>query len=46
MTDVPVRLSDIKDQYDKSYNAILGLGLLQNFTITLDWKNKWIVLEK
>jgi len=46
MTTVPVRLDDVKDQYDKSYNAILGLGLLQNFTITLDWKDKWIVLEK
>jgi len=46
MTDVPVRLDDVKDDYDKSYNAIIGLGLLQNFTITFDWKNKWIVLEK
>jgi hypothetical protein len=46
MTGVPIRLDDVKDEYDKSYNAILGLGLLQNFTVTLDWKNKWIVLEK
>jgi len=46
MPGVPVRLEDVKDLYDKSYNAILGLGLRQNFTITLDWKNKWIVLEK
>ena len=46
MTDVPIRLSDVKDEYDKSYTAIMGLGLLQNFTTTLDWKNKWIVLEK
>jgi hypothetical protein len=46
MTNVPVRVDDIKDQYDRSYTAIIGLGVLQNFTLTLDWKNKWIVIEK
>ena len=46
MTDVPIRVNDVKDDYDKSFSAIMGLGLLQNFTTTLDWKNKWIVLEK
>jgi hypothetical protein len=46
MSEVPVRVSDVKDEYDKSYTAIMGLGLLQNFTTTLDWKNKWIVLER
>ncbi|HEY2867230.1 MAG TPA: hypothetical protein VGJ02_09070 [Pyrinomonadaceae bacterium] len=46
MAGVPIRLDDVKDEYDRSYSSILGLGLMQNFTITLDWKNKWIVLEK
>jgi len=46
MADVPAMLSDIKDDNDKLYGAVVGLGLLQNFTITFDWKNKWIVLEK
>jgi hypothetical protein len=46
LAGVPIKLDDVKDEYDKSYTAILGLGLLQNFTITFDWKGKWIVLEK
>jgi len=46
MDDVPAMLSDIRDDNDKLYSAVIGLGLLQNFTITLDFKNKWIVLEK
>jgi hypothetical protein len=46
MDDVPAMLSDIRDDNDKLYSAVIGLGLLQNFTITLDFKDKWIVLEK
>ena len=46
LTGVPVRVDNVRDDYDKSYTAILGLGLLQNFTITFDWKDKWIVMEK
>jgi hypothetical protein len=46
MDDVPAMLSDIRDDNEKLYSAVIGLGLLQNFTITLDFKNKWIVLEK
>jgi len=46
MTGVPVRVDDVKEDYDKTYTAILGLGLLQNFTITFDWKNKWIIFDK
>jgi predicted aspartyl protease len=46
MTDVPAMLSEIKDDNDKLYSAVIGLGVLQNFIITFDWKNKWIVLEK
>ena len=46
MADVPAMLSDIRDDNDKLYSAVIGLGLLQNFTITFDWKNKWIMLEK
>jgi hypothetical protein len=46
MADVPATLSEIRDENEKLYTAVLGLGLLQNFTITFDWKNKWIVLEK
>jgi len=25
---------------------IVGVGVMQNFTVTFDWKNKWIVLER
>lgn len=46
MADVPAMLSEIRDENDKLYSAIIGLGMLQNFTVTFDWKNKWIVLEK
>jgi hypothetical protein len=46
MDDVPAMLSDIRDDNDKLFSAVIGLGLLQNFTITLDFKDKWIVLEK
>ena len=46
MDDVPAMLSDIRDDNEKLYSAVIGLGLLQNFTITLDFKNKWIVLGK
>ena len=46
MTDVPALLSSSWDENENRYAAIIGIGVMQNFTITFDWKNKWIVFEK
>jgi len=46
MAEVPALLSNVWDDNEKRYAAIVGIGVLQNFTVTFDWKNKWIVLEK
>ena len=44
--NVPALLRKAWDDNEKRYAAIIGIGVLQNFTVTFDWKNKWIVLEK
>lgn len=34
------------DQSIKDYGAIIGIGVMQNFLITFDWKQKMLVLQK
>jgi hypothetical protein len=46
MTGVPALLRNDWDDDEKRYAAVLGIGLLQNFIVTFDWKNKWIALER
>lgn len=47
-TDVPAILAGKNAGFDESYRdygAIIGVAVLQNFTVTFDWKNKMVVLE-
>lgn len=47
--EVPVMLLGKEAGFDESlkqYGAIIGLGIMQNFTLTFDWKEKMIFLEK
>jgi hypothetical protein len=46
MTDVPALVKGSWDDTETRYAAIVGVGVMQNFTVTFDWKNKWIALER
>ena len=49
MKDVPAVLVGKNSSFDrdtKEYNSIIGLGIMQNFSITFDFKKKLIILEK
>jgi hypothetical protein len=46
MADVPALVKGTWDDTETRYAATVGLGVLQNFTVTFDWKNKWIALER
>ena len=34
------------DEGLREFGAILGIGVLQNFNVTFDWKAKKVVLER
>jgi hypothetical protein len=49
MVDVPsvsVGKNSSLDRDTKDFGSIVGIGILQNFTVTFDYKNKLIILEK
>ncbi len=49
MSNVPVLLFGKEagfDQGTKDYGAIIGLGVMQNFLVTFDWKQNMLVLER
>jgi hypothetical protein len=46
MTDVPALVKGSWDDTETRYAAIVGVGVMQNFTVTFDWRNKWIALER
>ena len=46
MTDVPALLNSTWEDTETRYAAMIGIGVMQNFVVTFDWKNKWIALEK
>ena len=46
MVDVPALVKGSWDDTETRYAAIVGVGVMQNFTVTFDWKNKWIALER
>lgn len=49
MADVPALLVGKGTGWDENeirYAAVIGLGVMQNFTVTFDWKEKRIVLER
>ena len=46
MADVPALVRGSWDDTETRYAAIVGVGVMQNFTVTFDWKNKWIALER
>lgn len=46
MTDVPALINSAWDDTETRYAAVIGIGIMQNFTVTFDWKNKWIALER
>jgi hypothetical protein len=46
MSDVPALLSSSWEDTETRYAAVIGVGVMQNFTVTFDWKNKWIALER
>ena len=46
LTDVPALIKGTWDDVETRYSAIIGIGVMQNFTVTFDWKNKWVALQK
>jgi hypothetical protein len=46
MTDVPALVKGTWDDTETRYAAIVGVGVMQNFTVTFDWRDKWIALER
>jgi len=46
MADVPALVKGSWDDTETRYAAIVGVGVMQNFTVTFDWRNKWIALER
>lgn len=46
MADVPALVKGTWDDTETRYAATVGLGVMQNFMVTFDWKNKWIALER
>lgn len=49
INDVPVVLFGKNTEFDRNsreYGGIIGLGVLQNFLFTLDFKDKMIILEQ
>lgn len=46
MADVPAIVKSKWDDAETRYAAIVGLGVMQNFKVTFDWKNKWVALER
>jgi hypothetical protein len=49
LSNVPVLLLGKEAGFDKElkeYGAMIGLGILHNFTVTFDWKEKKIVLQR
>jgi hypothetical protein len=46
MADVPALVKGTWDDTETRDAAAIGLGVMQNFTVTFDWKNKWIALER
>jgi len=49
MADVPALLVGKGSGWaenENRYRAVVGIGLMQNFNVTFDWKNKMIVLER
>jgi Aspartyl protease len=49
MNDIPsvsIGKNSSLDRDTKEYGSILGLGVLQNFVVTFDYKNKLIILER
>jgi len=47
--DIPAKFVGKDAGFDtplKDHGAIIGVGVLQNFTVTFDWKDKKIVLER
>jgi hypothetical protein len=49
INDVPATLFGENTGFDRNsreYGGIIGLGVLQNFLFTLDFKDKTIILEE
>ncbi len=49
MNDIPsvsIGKNSSLDLDTKEYNSIIGLGILQNFVVTFDYKNKLVILER
>jgi hypothetical protein len=46
MTDVPALIRSNWEDTEVRYAASVGLGVMQNFLVTFDWKNKWVALER
>jgi hypothetical protein len=49
MSNIPSILVGKKSIFDRNtndYGSIIGIGVLQNFVITFDYKNKILILEK
>jgi len=46
LTDVPAMIKGTWEDVETRYSAVIGVGVMQNFTVTFDWKNKWVALQK
>jgi hypothetical protein len=46
MADVPALIKSNWEDTETRYAASIGLGVMQNFVVTFDWKNKWVALQR
>jgi len=46
MAEVPALIRSNWEDTETRYAASIGLGVMQNFLVTFDWKNKWVALER